>query len=155
MPERRIGRRRGLAALAATPAAVLPAVASAQQPARDMVVYHLNQGGGEEFAYYRQVLVNLQNHLTMFTPGRFDLRVVMHAAGINILRYAAKATPQIAASIDELKLAGVRFEVCRITLRANNVRLDELYDAAEDDLVPSGVGQLGRLQQQGFAYIKI
>jgi intracellular sulfur oxidation DsrE/DsrF family protein len=63
--------------------------------------------------------------------------------------------PQIAAAIDELKLKDVRFEICRITLRLNNVRLDELYDANEADLVESGVAQVARLQKAGFAYIKI
>ncbi len=155
MMHRLFGRRRGLAAIATAPVAALPVAAAAQQPSRDLVVYHLNQGGGEEFTHYRQVLVNLHNHLALMTAGNFDLRVVMHSAGINILRYAAKANPQIAASIDNLKLAGVRFEICRTTLQLNNVRLDELYDATEEDLVPSGVVQVGRLQQQGFAYIKI
>ena len=40
-------------------------------------------------------------------------------------------------------------------MRSNNIRLDELYDATETDLVPSGVVQLARLQRQGFSYIKI
>ncbi|UPY35573.1 DsrE family protein [Sediminicoccus sp. KRV36] len=150
---KRMGRRGGMAALAAMGAAT-PALA--QAPAgKEKVLYHLNQPGGEEFAYYRQFLVNLRNHLSVLTPGQYDLRVVMHGAGLNLLRIAARQNPQIAASIDEMKLAGVRFEVCRITLRSNNIRLDELYDAGEEDLVPSGVGQLGRLQHQGFAYIKI
>ncbi len=149
----RLGRRGGIAAIAAMGAAA-PAAAQGNAP-REKVVYHLNQPGGEEFAYYRQFLVNVGNHLGVLTRGNFDLRVVMHGAGLNILRIAAKQNPQVAASIDELKLAGVRFEICRITMRNNNIRLEELYDASEDDLVPSGVGQLGRLQWDGFAYIKI
>jgi len=151
--KRMVGRRGGIAALAAMGAAA-PAAAQASSP-REKVVYHLNQAGGEDFAYYRQFLVNVSNHLTVLTPGQFDFRIVMHGAGVNLLRIAAKHNPQIAASIDQLKLAGVRFEICRITLRNNNIRLEELYDASEEDLVPSGVGQLGRLQWEGFAYIKI
>ena len=148
-----MGRRGGIAALAAMGAA---APALAQAPGgKEKVLYHLNQPGGEEFTYYRQFLVNLRNHLSVLTPGNYDLRVVMHGAGLNLLRIAAKQNPQVAATIDDLKLAGVRFEICQITLRNNNIRLDELYDASEEDLVPSGVGQLGRLQHQGFAYIKI
>jgi intracellular sulfur oxidation DsrE/DsrF family protein len=152
---RLFGRRRGLAALAAAPVAALPAAAGAQASGREQIVYHLNQAGGEEFRYYRQILRNLRNHQSVLPAGNYDLRVVMHGGGLNILRYAAKADPQVAAAIDELKLVGVRFEVCRITLRLDNIRLDELYDATEDDLVESGVAQLARLQQRGFAYIKI
>ncbi|MBR0682641.1 hypothetical protein GXW74_19270 [Roseomonas eburnea] len=151
--KRKVGRRGGIAALAAM-GAVTPAAAQVSGP-REKVVYHLNQPGGEEFAFYRQFLVNVANHLTVLTPGQFDFRVVMHGPGVNLLRIAAKHDPQVAARIDELKLAGVRFEICRITLRNSNIRIEELYDAGEDDLVPSGVGQLGRLQWDGFAYIKI
>lgn len=152
-----LGRRSGIAAIAAMGAAA-PAAAqgTAQGTAvREKVAYHLNQPGGEEFSFYRQFLTNVANHLTTLTAGQFDFRVVMHGPGVNLLRIAAKHNPQVAATIDNLKLAGVRFEICRITLRNNNIRLDELYDAGEDDLVPSGVGQLGRLQWEGFAYIRI
>ena len=122
---------------------------------KEQVVYHLNQPGGEEFAYYRQFLVNLRSHVETLPKDHFDLRVVMHGAGLGLLRIAAKANPQIAALVANLKLDGVRFEFRRITLRSNNIRLDELYDAVEADLAPSGVVQLARLQQQGFGYIKI
>lgn len=147
--------RRGLAAIAVLGAAA-PTLAAAQASApRDRIVYHLNQPGGEEFSHYKQMLTNVANHLTVLTPGDFDLRVVMHGPGINLLRFAARNDPQVAAAVDELKLAGVRFEICRITLQRGSIPLSQLYDATEDDLVPSGVGQIGRLQQAGYAYIKI
>jgi intracellular sulfur oxidation DsrE/DsrF family protein len=152
-----MGRRGGIVALAAV-GAVAPTLAQGQRQAPEekaKILYHLNQPGGEEFVYYRQFLVNLRNHLSVLSSGGYDLRVVMHGAGINLMRIAARQNPQIAATVDDLKLAGVRFEICRITLQNSNVRLEELYDAGEEDLVPSGVGQLGRLQHQGFAYIKI
>jgi intracellular sulfur oxidation DsrE/DsrF family protein len=145
--------RRGVAAAAA--AAAVPAAARAQPAPTAKIVYHLNQPGGEEFAYYRQMLTNVQNHLTVLPAGRFDLRVVMHGPGINLLRFGARNDPQIAATVDELKLAGVRFEICRITLTRGNIPLSQLYEAGEEDVVPSGVGRLGELQGQGFAYIKI
>ncbi|WP_027284272.1 DsrE family protein [Rubritepida flocculans] len=149
---RKLGRRGGLAALAAAGAA-LPAMA--QTGPVEKILYHLNMPGGEEFAYYRQMLVNVQNHLTVLTPGRYDFRIIMHGPGINLLRFGARSDPQIAATVDELKLAGVRFEICRITLQRGNIPLEQLYDASEDDLVPSGVGQIAKLQHQGFAYLKI
>ena len=145
---RRFAATAGMGVLAATPAL-------AQEDDKDKVVYHLNLPGGEEFVYFRQFLLNLGNHVSVLTAGRYDVRVVMHGAGLNLLRLGARAMPQIAAAIDELKLKDVRFEICRITLRLNNVRLDELYDANEADLVESGVAQVARLQKAGFAYIKI
>jgi intracellular sulfur oxidation DsrE/DsrF family protein len=145
---RRFAATAGIGALAATPAL-------SQEGDTDKVVYHLNLPGGEEFVYFRQFLVNLSNHVSVLTPGRYDVRVVMHGAGLNLLRHGARAVPQIAAAIDELKLKDVRFEICRITLRLNNVRVDDLYDVNEADLVESGVAQVARLQKAGFAYIKI
>lgn len=145
---RRFAATAGMGALAATPAL-------SQEDDKDKVVYHLNLPGGEEFVYFRQFLLNLSNHVSVLTAGRYDVRVVMHGAGLNLLRLGARAVPQIAAAIDELKLKDVRFEICRITLRLNNVRLDELYDANEADLVESGVAQVAHLQKVGFAYIKI
>jgi intracellular sulfur oxidation DsrE/DsrF family protein len=153
MINKQIPRRAGLAALAAGAAGATPAQAAA--PAKELILYHLNQPGGDGFRYYRQMLRNLRNHVSVLPQDGYDLRVVMHGAGLGLLRGAARQDPQIAASVDELKLAGVRFEVCRITLRLDRIGLDELYDAVEDDLVDSGVGQVARLQQRGFAYIKI
>lgn len=149
----RIARRFGLGALAGSIAAMPGLAQSADE--KDRAVYHLNQPGGPDFAYYRQFLVNLRNHLDVVARSPFEIRIVMHGAGVELLRTAARSNPQIAASIDDLKLAGVRFEICRITLQRNSIGLDELYDASETDLVASGVVQVCRLQQQGFAYIKI
>jgi intracellular sulfur oxidation DsrE/DsrF family protein len=108
--------------------AAAPAAAQSSSP-REKVAYHRNQAGGEGFAYCHQFLVNVSNHLTVLTQGQFDVRIVMHGPGVNLLRIAAKHDPQIAASIDQLTLAGVRFAICRITLRSNNIRREELYDA--------------------------
>jgi len=142
-------------AVAAAAAVAVPAGASGQGAPTAKIVYHLNQPGGEEFSHYRQMLTNVSNHLTVLTPGRFDLRIMMHGPGVNLLRFGARNDPQIAATIDELKLAGVRFEICRITLTRGNIPLSQLCDASEEDIVPSGVGRLSELQMQGYAYIKI
>jgi len=151
---RHLSRRAAMPALAAAAAA---APAAAATPAgRFKVVYHLNQPGGEDFAYYRQMLRNIRNHLSIDPPEGIDLRVVMHGPGINLLRRAARADQQIAATVDELKLKGVKFQICRITLQLDNIKLEELYDADEGDLVQSGVFEVMRLQQrEGFAYLKI
>ena len=153
----RIRRRAGLASLlaAGTATAGSAAAQAPAAPAKELILYHLNQPGGEDFRYYRQLLRNLRNHLSVLPQAGYDVRVVTHGAGLGLLRLAARQEPQIAATVDELKLAGVRFEICRITLRLDDIKLEDLYDAAEDDLVESGVGQVARLQHRGFAYIKI
>jgi intracellular sulfur oxidation DsrE/DsrF family protein len=151
---RRVSRRLAVPALAAAAAAPAAAAQAASGPYK--VVYHLNQPGGEDFAYYKQMLTNVQNHLSIAPPEGLEIRIVMHGAGVNLLRRAAPADKQIAAAIDNLKLAGVRFHICAITLKRGDIPLAELYDAEESDLVPSGVFELARLQQrEGFAYLKI
>ena len=50
-----------------------------------------------------------------------------------------------------LKNQGVRFHICANTLKARSIHLEEdLYDATQDDVVPSGVAELSNLQIQGF-----
>jgi intracellular sulfur oxidation DsrE/DsrF family protein len=34
------------------------------------------------------------------------------------------------------------------------VKLEDLYDASEADVVPSGVAELARLESMGYSYIK-
>ncbi len=151
---RRVSRRLVVPALAAAAAAPATAARAATGPLK--VVYHLNQPGGEDFAYYKQMLVNVQNHLSIAPPEGLEIRIVMHGAGVNLLRRAAPADKQIAAAIDNLKLAGVQFRICAITLKRGDIPLAELYEAEEADLVPSGVFEVARLQQrEGFAYLKI
>ncbi len=151
---RKLSRRLAVPALAG--AAALPAATAGAAAGPYKVVYHLNQPGGEDFAYYKQMLTNIQNHLSIAPPEGLEIRVVMHGAGVNLLRRAAPADKQIAATIDDLKAAGVQFRICAITLKRGNIPLSELYDAEEADLVPSGVFEVARLQQrEGFAYLKI
>jgi intracellular sulfur oxidation DsrE/DsrF family protein len=48
---------------------------------------------------------------------------------------------------------GVRFLVCGHTLRERKIDRNTLYGVTEDEVVPSGVAELARLQGMGFAYI--
>ena len=59
------------------------------------------------------------------------------------------------AKIDSLKNQGVSFNVCANTVRGRNVDLKhDLYDVENDDVVPSGVAEVARLQAMGYSYIK-
>lgn len=119
----RIMRRAGLTSLWAAAIATARGAVAQAAPAKELILCHLNQPGGEDFRYYRQFLRNLRNHLSMLPQGGYEFRVVMHGAGLGLLRLAARQEPQIAATIDELKLAGLRFEICRTTLRLGNAKV--------------------------------
>ena len=61
----------------------------------------------------------------------------------------------MAAKIDGLKAQGVSFNVCANTVRGRKVDMEsDLYNVSQDDIVPSGVAEVAKLQQEGYAYIK-
>lgn len=116
------------------------------------VVYQNNGMGKETEAYLQGLLRNLKNHVEAVGAGRIDIRVVNHGKGIILLQSAAME-PEIASKIDDLRAKGVRFLVCRNTLKRHNIDYHDLYGVKEEDLVPSGMAEIVRLQQQGFVYV--
>ena len=54
-----------------------------------------------------------------------------------------------------LKTQHVAFNVCNNTLVGRKIDYSkDLFEVFEDDIVPSGVAELSRLQQMGYTYIK-
>jgi hypothetical protein len=133
----------GLAAL------VLIAGCAAVGPQQDKVVYHLSEG----LAQASNGLRNIGNHLEVNPNAR--IVVVSHARGIDFLMKDAKDANgnRYEDLVEQLKLRGVRFDVCEITLRNRKLTKDQLI--ADATYVPSGVAEVTRLQQrEGFAYLK-
>lgn len=114
-------------------------------------VYHLNS---KEIETQKDVLRNVKNHIQAVGADKIDLRIVMHAGGVSMLR-TAKTDVDMQGQIESLKLQGVKFEVCKITLERGKINYKtDLYDVSEKDLVPSGVAEIALLQEQGFSYVK-
>ncbi len=115
----------------------------------DKVVYHLNSGLDQASDGLR----NIRNHLEV-NP-KAQIVVVAHAQGVDYLMKGKKdknGNPYDAI-VDGLKLKGVRFDVCEITLR--NRKLDKAQFIEEATFVPSGVAEISRLQQrEGHAYLR-
>jgi intracellular sulfur oxidation DsrE/DsrF family protein len=120
--------------------------------ASQKVVYHNNGRGKDSAAYFKGLLTNLRNHVVAVGEQRIEIRVVDHGDGIKLLQMAS-TDPDLAKQLDDLRAKGVRFLVCRNTLRERNIDWRTLYGVKEDDIVPSGIAELVRLQQQGFIYI--
>ncbi|WP_459862836.1 DsrE family protein [Endothiovibrio diazotrophicus] len=136
--------------------------AAAGDYGKQKVVYHINYDDPQRQA---GALRNIQNHVNAVGAANLDLRVVLHGNGLTLLldpdavgntklkRGNANETMQ--AKISGLKQQGVKFKICANTLRGKHVDLEnDLYDASQEDVVPSGVAELAHLQQQGFAYIR-
>ena len=95
-----------------------------------------------------------------------DLKVVLHGNGLALLLEPdsldklkkfkhANANDTMTAKIDSLKDQGIQFNVCENTVKGRKVDVDtDLYSVDKSDIVPSGVAEVARLQQMGYAYVK-
>jgi intracellular sulfur oxidation DsrE/DsrF family protein len=131
--------------------ALMSVFCSATAWAQDKVVYHIDNTEAQATKGLR----NIRNHLDVAPTTK--IVVVTHADGVQFLLEGAQdkknADIDYGALVSALKARGVRFEVCEITLRGNNLKKDQFTMDAE--FVPSGVARVTQLQQrEGFAYLK-
>lgn len=115
----------------------------------DKVVYHVNDTEGQAMDAMR----NIGNHLEVNPKAR--IVVVSHSRGVDFLMSSAKdknGNPYH-IRVEQLKMQGVQFDVCQITLR--NRKLSKEQFIPEASFVPSGVAEITRLQQrEGYAYLR-
>jgi intracellular sulfur oxidation DsrE/DsrF family protein len=139
-----------LAAISATGAAA--GTAPAGYYADQKVVYHNDGGGPDNPAYFRKLLNNLRNHVAALGKEHVEIRVVDHGDGV-VMFQDATADQKLAQAIDARKADGVRFLICQNTLDERKIDWHTLYGVTEQDIVPSGVAELVRLQMMGFTYV--
>lgn len=128
---------------------------------KQKVVYHINYDNPKKQA---GALRNVQNHINAVGKENLDFKIVMHGKGLSLLLEPdavnhtklkhGNATDEMQAKIAGLKDQGVSFSVCANTLKGKKITLDDLYDVSKADIVPSGVAELSKLQQEGYTYIK-
>ena len=130
---------------------------------KQKVVYHINYDDPKKQA---GALRNIQNHINAVGKDNLDIKVVLHGNGLALLLEPdslekltkfkhANATDKMTAKIDGLKDQGVSFNVCANTVRGRKVDLEnDLYSVEQEDVVPSGVAEVAKLQQEGYVYIK-
>jgi len=127
------------------------------------VVYHINYDNPKK---QTGALRNIQNHINAVGAEKLDIKVVLHGNGLallvepdalnNLPKFKhANANDKMTAKISSLKNQGVSFQVCANTVRGRKVDIDNhLYDVTQNDIVPSGVAELAKLQAMGYVYIK-
>lgn len=121
---------------------------------KQKVVYHINYVGGDADKKYRGALRNIQNHINAVGAENLTVKVVLHGNGVGLLA-SAKKNEKLQGAVVSLKSQNVEFNVCNNTLRGRKISYEkDLYDVFEEDIVPSGVAELSRLQQMGYTYIK-
>ncbi len=124
------------------------AAAGATQESEDKVVYHLSDG----LEQASNGLRNVGNHLEVNPNAK--IVVVSHARGVDFLMKDVKDKngAKYEDLVEQLKLRGVQFDVCEITLRNRKLSKDQFIEYVA--YVPSGVAEISRLQHQGYAYLK-
>ena len=130
-------------------AALLLAGCAAVGPQQDRVVYHFSDG----LPQASNGLRNIGNHLEVNRNAR--IIVVSHARGVDFLMKGVKdANGNLYEDlVEQLRMRGVEFDVCEITLRNRKLTKDQFIP--EIKYVPSGVAEITRLQQhEGYAYLK-
>ena len=130
---------------------------------KQKVVYHINYDNPKQQA---GALRNIQNHINAVGAQNLDLKVVLHGNGLALLLEPdsldklkkfkhANADDKMTAKVTDLKGQGVSFHVCANTVRGRKVDVEsDLYDVSQDDIVPSGVAEVAKLQAMGYSYIK-
>ena len=143
----------GLAASLAVAAG--PARADTPTPAPyytfQRVVYQNDGGMPDNQAYFARLLHHIGAHIAA-TDGKVEIRVVNFAAGVTLFQMAA-TDADLRGQIDGLRAKGVRFLICRNTLNGMGLKPEDLYGVKPDDVVPSGVAEIARLQGMGFVYL--
>lgn len=108
------------------------------------VVVHLDEEGEDK---YRAVLRNVGNLVTDLGD-EVMVELVAHGPGIGV----CLTDSSLAEDLQGLMGRGVVVMACENTLEMKGIARDRL--AAGVATVPSGVGELVRKQQQGWAYVR-
>lgn len=130
------------------------ASAASERYGKQKVVYHINYDGGEASKAYRAAMRNIQNHINAVGAENMEIKVVLHGNGVGLLKDAA-SNEKVRMDVTSLRSQNVSFQVCNNTLTGRKIDYQkDLFEVWEDQIVPSGVAELSRLQQMGYTYIK-
>lgn len=108
------------------------------------VVVHLDEDGDDK---YRAVLRNVGNLVTDLGD-QVRVELVAHGPGIGL----CLDDSSLAEDLQDLIGRGVVVAACENTLEMKGIALEHL--AAGVVTVPSGMGELVRKQQNGWAYVR-
>ena len=140
------------------PGVPAPKIAKDYYEGAEKVVVHISMDGDDKT--YITALANVNNYIKALDAAeqKTDAVIVMNGDGLKLLT-SAKAEEmendaKLPKMITDLKEKGVKFLVCYNTLTARKIKFTDLYDAKPEDIVPSGVAEVGRLQAQNYRLLK-
>jgi uncharacterized protein len=97
-------------------------------------------------------LKNIQNHLNAVEKNKLQAVALINAGGWEMVT-KGKATPEMIEKMNSLIKQGVVFKICRNTMREKKINPDTDL-VIKMEIVPAGVAELVKLQDEGFRYIK-
>lgn len=124
-------------------ALALPAVSHAADKARLVIQVSVNDP-----ATWNLALNNAKNVQKELGKDNVELEIVAFGPGINML----KADSEVATRIDEAADSGVQVMACQNTMRGQKLSKEDMN--AKVGYVPSGVVEIMRRQQGGYAYLR-
>ena len=135
----------------ASPQGQFPSPAPRNYYTFQRVVYQNDGGWPDNRAYFLRLLHHISAHIVA-TNGQVEIRVVNFASGVTLFQMA-KTDNDLRSEIDGLRAKGVSFLICSNTLNGMGLHAEDLYGVRPQDVVPSGVAEIARLQGQGFVYL--
>lgn len=121
----------------------LPAVSHAADKAKLVIQVSVNDP-----ATWNLALNNAKNVQKDLGKDNVELEIVAFGPGINML----KADSEVATRIDEAADSGVQVMACQNTMRGQKLSKEDMN--AKVGYVPSGVVEIMRRQQGGYAYLR-
>ena len=135
-----------LAGGAALLAAVLPVAARAQaQAVKNRALFQVTDN---DPARWNMILNNMQNLREGVAGEPVEIALVAYGPGVNMLKGDSPVKQRIAEALK----SGVKVNACQNTM--NGMKLTPADMLPEIGYVPSGVVEVMRKQQQGWAYIR-
>ncbi|MFP4000495.1 MAG: DsrE family protein [Thermoplasmata archaeon] len=92
---------------------------------------------------------NIVNLIKDLGEENLDIELLMNGTGVKMMLEESERLRKI----DYLLKKGVKFRVCSNSLDALKISEDDLIEEAKT--VPSGVGELVKRQDEGWAYVKV
>ena len=138
--------KRILAAVVLTLVLVLAAVSQTPAAPKHHVVFQLTEPAG---AAWDALIIHVTNMREAFAKdGGSQVEVVFYAEGLNMLR---KTNTAYEERLKQLAEAGVTLSACQNAMRFMNIKTEDLFPFASQ--VDSGIAELARKQEAGWAYI--
>lgn len=140
------------------PGVPAPKVPADYYAGAEKVVVHVSNEGDEK--KYLGILANVNNYIKALesTGKKTEAIVVMNGDGLGLLKVAKDVElendAKLPLQLTELKAKGVKFQICYNTLMGRKIKMADLYDAKAEDVIPSGVAEVGRLEAQGYQLLK-